>query len=78
MLELLVADPGYAAQFVQRRRARRGDAVDGRIVQHHISRHAAAARDFAAPRFQCRMQRRIARAVAGRRCGPDRRGVTCS
>src|SRR6266568_2188409 len=34
VLELLVADPGDAAKLVERRRAHRGDAVDGGVMQH--------------------------------------------
>src|SRR3954462_12230947 len=63
MLELGVADAGDAAELVQGGGANRGDAVDGGVVQHDISRHAALARHLGTPGAQRRHQRRIAGAL---------------
>ena len=63
MLELLVADAGDVAEFVERRGPRGGDAVDGGIVQHDIGRHAALARDLGAPCPQRRLQAGIGGAL---------------
>ena len=68
MLELLVADAGNVAKFVERRRARGGDAVDGGIVQHDIGRHASLARDLGAP---C-PQRGLQAGIGGLRLGARR------
>src|SRR4051812_20298223 len=60
MLELLVADAGDAAELVQCRRPRTRDAVDRRVVQYDIGRHAALARDFGTPRSQRGDEDRVA------------------
>src|SRR5258705_13784684 len=71
MLQLLVANPGDAAKFVERRRAHRRDAVDGGVVQHDIGRHAARARDLGTPRLERSIQARIGGFTpAGRGGGP--------
>src|SRR5215469_15141177 len=49
MLELLVADAGNAAKFSRRRRTCCGDRLDRGVMQHHVGRHAAAARGLRAP-----------------------------
>src|SRR5258707_15815827 len=71
MLQLLVADPGDAAKFVERRRAHRRDAVDGAVVEHDIGRYAARARDLGTPRLERSIQARIGGfTLAGRGGGP--------
>ena len=74
MFELLVADSGDIAEFVERRRTCGGDAVDGGIVQHDIGRDAALARDIGTPGPQRHLQRAHRRAWS-RRAAPDRRAL---
>ena len=59
MLEFLIAYARYAAQFGEACRAYGGDAVDRRIVQYDVGRHATLAGGLGAPGFQRSVERRI-------------------